>query len=258
MFIRKLFKIGDKAKWLFLELLIVFIGVYLAFVFQSYAEDKKIHKEREKVLVGLKLELEEFRTSFGQFADFQQNKVEEWDSLFNINEVGNYYGWRYIEPQYNFMIIEYALDQKGTEIVSFDLYDKLSRLYGEIKKLEHVERLMTTLGMRYNLISGALDKNSPEVLNMKAENRFTFFKFTGFARDRTGMLRRVVAASEEILDEINDQLGPVKTKEIDFKLIEKYSSSGVDLDFIREIFEEYFPQYSTEEFDAFVSEMESK
>lgn len=256
MFIRKLFKIGDKVKWLFLELLIVFIGVYLAFLLQSYAEGKKMYKEKEKVLVGLKLELEVFRTSFNSFADFQKVKVDEWDSLFALEKVASYYNWRYIEPQYNFMIIEYALDQKGTDIVNFDLYDKISMLYGEIKKLEHVERLMTNLGMRYNLISGSLDENSQEALNMKAENRFTFFKFKGFASDRVGMLRRVASASSEILEEINEQLGPTKTREVDAMLVEKYYSGGVELDFIRELFEEYFPQYSSEDFDAFVSKIE--
>ena len=90
MFIRKLFNVGDKAKWLLLELLIVFVGVYLAFLFQSYAEQAKIDKEKEKVLVSLKLELEEFRTSFPRFAEYQEGMVNEWDSLFRVNELGVY------------------------------------------------------------------------------------------------------------------------------------------------------------------------
>ena len=49
MFIRKLFNVGDKAKWLILELLIVFVGVYLAFLFQSYSEQAKIESEKRKV-----------------------------------------------------------------------------------------------------------------------------------------------------------------------------------------------------------------
>ena len=49
MFLRKLMNIGNKGKWLALELLVVFIGVYLAFLFQSYAENIKLEKEKEKV-----------------------------------------------------------------------------------------------------------------------------------------------------------------------------------------------------------------
>lgn len=252
MFIRKLFKIGDKAKWLVLELLIVFVGVYLAFLFQSYAEDNKIDKEKEKVLVGLKLELEEFRTSFNRFADYQEGKVEEWDSLLAINEVGTFYSWRYIEPQYNFMIIEYALDQKGTDIVDFDLYSQLSKLYGEIKKLEHSERLMTELGMHYNLISDSLDKNSQEALNLKAENRFNFFKFKGFANDRVGILRRVAKTSSEIIEIINGELGEEKTREVDIRLLKTYLKGGMEMDFLREIFSEHFARYTETEMDEMI------
>ena len=258
MFLRKLFKIGDKAKWLFLELLVVFIGVYLAFLFQSYAEGNKMDKEKEKVLVGLKLELEEFRTSFNRFADFQENKVKEWDSLFTINKVANYYGWRYIEPQYNFMIIEYALDLKGTDVVDFDLYDGLSKIYGEIKKLEHTERLMTELGMKYNLISGSIDPLSQEAKNLNAENRFHFFKFKGFARDRVGILRRAAKHSESLLEVINSDLGPENIRKVEYRLLEKYLVGGAEMEIIREVFEEFFPHYSREMFDELVEEINSK
>ncbi len=258
MFIRKLFKIGDKAKWLTLELLIVFIGVYLAFLFQSYAEDNKIDKEKEKVLVGLKLELEEFRTSFERFADYQEDKVKEWDSLFEAREVAAYYGWRYIEPQYNFKIIEYALNQKGTDIVSFELYSNLSSLYSEIKKLEHAERLMTELGMEYNLIPNDLDPEKGEGAILAAENRFHFFKFKGFGRDRTGMLRRVQSASSSIIELINKELGPKRTKEVDTKFLERYVNGGIQLDFVKEVFDQYFPYYSDDDFEKMVEEIEEK
>lgn len=255
MFIRKLFKIGDKAKWLFLELLIVFIGVYLAFLFQSYAEGNKMDKEKEKVLVGLKLELEEFRTGFNRFADFQEDKVKEWDSLFAIEKVGDYYGWRYIEPQYNFSIIEYALDLKGTDIVDFDLYDDLSKIYSEIKKLEHTERLMTELGMQYKIISGSLDPSSQMAKNLAAENRFHFFKFKGFARDRVGILRRAANYSNGLLETINSALGPKRAQEVEYRLLEKYIEAGVDIPFVKEVFEENFPHYSEEEFSRMVEEI---
>lgn len=258
MFIRKLFKIGDKAKWLTLELLIVFIGVYLAFLFQSYAEDNKIDKEKEKVLVGLKLELEEFRTTFERFADYQGEKVKEWDSLFQAGEVAAYYDWRYIEPQYNFMIIEYALNQKGTDIVDFELYSKLSELYNEIKKLEHTERMMTDLGMEYKITPKDLDPKKGQGAILAAENRFHFYKFKNFARDRTGMLGRVWSISSNIIQLINDELGPERSREVDAKLLERYVNGGIRIDFVKEVFNQYFPQYSDEDFDKMIEEIEQK
>lgn len=257
MFIRKLFKISDKAKWLSLELLIVFIGVYLAFLFQSYSEDRKLDKEREKVLVSLKLELEEFRTSFPGFADYQESKVEEWDSLFNAGIYREYYQWRYLEPQYNFKIIEYAINQEGTDVIDFDLYESLSRLYGEIKQLEHAERMMTRYGGKYNIIPRELKEGSPEALILKNQNRFHFYKFIGFARDRTGDLRRVARRSESLVKIVNEQLGAEKVKEVDFSLVKEYYEAGVSMDLIRSVFNEYY-SYDEEELDSFIEELEKQ
>ncbi|NVJ47731.1 MAG: hypothetical protein HWE07_11410, partial [Cytophagia bacterium] len=54
MFIRRLFNIGEKAKWIIVELFVVFVGVYMAFLFQQYAEDQKLRQEKDKVLMSLK------------------------------------------------------------------------------------------------------------------------------------------------------------------------------------------------------------
>lgn len=250
MFIRKLFKIGDKAKWLALELLVVFIGVYMAFLFQKYGENQKLQKEKDKVLTSLKLELEEFRTSFPRFSDFQKEKTDEWDSLFAIQEVADYYNWRYYEPQYNIRIIEYALNQEGTDVVNFEIYDQLSKLHARIKQLEFAERKMTQFGEQYQLIPNALPNNSTERSIMKAENRFTFYKFITAAKSRTRSLKDVSEEAAEILVQINDELGPKKAREADMLLLKKYVEADVDADFVKSIFLEFFPQYSEAEFDA--------
>ena len=256
MFLRKLFKVSDKLKWLFLELLVVFIGVYLAFLFQGYAEGQKINKEKLKVLSGLKLEIEEFRISFEGYANYQDKKVKEWDSIFANNEVAQYYGWRYLEPQYDFKIIEYALNQEGTDAISFDLYAKLSDLYSSIKKLEHAERLMTELGMKYNLIPQSLDSNSSEIKLLAAENRFNFYKFTAFARDRASALHRIGRDSEEIVNMINKELGPKEAERVEFNLLKKYVDAKVDRDFLEETFGTSFPKYSKERLNEMIEEIE--
>lgn len=252
MFIRKLFNVGDKAKWLILELLIVFVGVYLAFIFQSYSEQSKIDKEKEKVLVSLKLELEEFRTSFPRFADYQKGRIEEWDSLFDNNEIGTYYSWRYLEPQYNFNVIEYAINQEGTDVLDFELYEGLSQLHAEIKQLEHAERYMTKIGFDHLNIPLSLDKNSDQYKIMSNQNRFNFYKFIDFAGMRENSLRRVATRSVALVEKINEVLGPEKTREVDFMLLGKYLDAKVDQDTIWSIMSEFFPQYTRAEFDAFV------
>ncbi len=247
MFLRKLHNIPDKVKWLSLELLVVFIGVYLAFVFQSYSEQQAIDKEREKVFVSLKKELDQLRMELPRFADFQEGKVQEWDSIADGGKVAPFYGWRYIEPQYNFRVIEYAIDLEGIDIIDFDLYESILELYSTIKKLEHAERLMTEYAGRYKNIPTGIDKSSDMAKVLEAENRLMFFKFRVFAGDRTGNLRRVAELAQDIVDIINEKLGPAKTREVDITLLKLYLEADLPENFVKESFEQYFPQYSYEE-----------
>lgn len=254
MFIRKLFKVGEKAKWIILELFVVFVGVYMAFLFQQYAEDQKLRQEKDKVLMSLKAELDDFRTSFNRYADFQDSVNRQWDSLFAIREVGDFYSWRYLEPQYNYRIIEYALNQEGTDVVNFDLYEELSNLHSFIKRLEHAERMMTDHGRAYRNISESWPKTSPEYQERNADNRFNFFKFRVAARDRTGNLRRIASMSEEIVAMINDELGPKKTREAEVKMLNKYLDANLGDDFVLDIFTEFFPGFTEDELQALIEE----
>ncbi len=246
MFLRKLYKVPDKIKWLTLELLVVFVGVYLAFVFQTISADRVIDKEKEKVFVSLKKELDQLRMDLPGFADFQENVREEWDSLANLRQVASFYTWRYIEPQYNFKVIEYAINSEGTDVIDFALYEDILDIYSAIKKLEHTERLMTEYGGRYKNVPDDIDQNGETAKVLHAENRLTFFKFRVFARDRTGILRRVAEKASKIVQQINDQLGPEKTKGVDLALLREYLEADIPMESIEEAFLKHFPQYTVE------------
>ena len=258
MLFGKLFKNSKNARFLFLELLMIFVGVYLAFLFQNYSEQKKVDKEKEKVLMSLKLELENFRTSFPRFANFQKEKNAEWDSIFDARETANFYTWRYLEPQYNFQVIEYALDQERTEVVNFELYDRLAKLYSSIKRLEHAERMMTEHGQRYRNVFDSWSKESAEYKARTADNRFNFYKFLVAATDRAENLERIAKTSGDILGYINTELGPEKTREAEINLLYSYLEARVDRDLIKEVFTEYFPAYTIEEFEQLVEEWDAE
>ena len=236
----------------------IFVGVYLAFLFQNYSEQKKIDREKDKVLMSLKLELEIFRTSFPEFSAFQKAQNEKWDSLFNARETADFYTWRYLEPQYNFQVIEYALNQKGTDIVSFELYEELSALYSNIKRLEHAERLMTEHGQKYRNISNAWNEDSWVYKERQADNRFNFYKFRIAGYDRAFVLERIAKDSERILQEINRELGSENTRAAEINLMHKYLEQGTDPERIKKVFSNYFTQYSTEEYERLVKEWEAK
>lgn len=234
-------KVGDKLRWLALELLVVFIGVYLAFLFSSYTEQQKVRQERQKVLRSLKREIEEFRISFPLFADYQLERLKEWDEMYEKGEVYPYYSWRYLEPQYNIQVIEYAIELQGTEVIDFELYESILNLHMEIKRLEHAERLMTNISNSYNILPKELSPNSVDYIKLKAENRFHFFKFRSYGRDRHSNLLEVAELASEVVTLVNDRLEEASRIEIELELLEYYYSAEPDSSFIIELFLEKFP-----------------
>lgn len=251
MFLRKLFKVGDKLRWLALELLVVFIGVYLAFLFQSYTEQRKNENEREKVLVSLKKEVEKFRISSPLNATGQRNVLKKWREAFNKGEIMRFDNWRFLEPQYNFQVIEYAINLRGTEIIEFELYEAISELYRQIKQLEHAERMMTSRSGQYNIIPDGLSEKSETYQVLSAQNMFHFQKFIGAANDRVNNLDEVAAIAREIVSMINERLSSAQQNEIAFDIMnEFFPSVEGDTVFLRELFIENFEDIPIDAIDA--------
>jgi uncharacterized membrane protein YgaE (UPF0421/DUF939 family) len=250
MFIRKLFKIGDKLKWLSLELLVVFIGVYLAFLFNAYSENKKISAESEKVLTSLKKEAEEFRLRFPLFTQGMHANIQKWQAAYDSGNVAQYYDWRFLEPQYNDQVIEYAIGLKGSEIVDFELYETLLQLNREIKQLEHAERLMTETSNLFNNIPSDLSRNSDLYKAYKAQNLFHFYKFINYGRDRASNLKAVTQKSQIVVNLINQRISTEKRLAIEVDILKRfYPALDGDTTFIRKIFKESFPDFPEDRFE---------
>lgn len=194
-----------------MDFLIVFAGVYTAFLLNNYQVDSDNKKERDKILAALKIELEQFRVFMIDQSEFQKEKIQEWDSLFKAEQYISFNGWRYLEPQYNYRILEYAMTREGTDIIDFELFKELQFAYNSIRKLEHAERLMTEF-------AGKREMN-PSDDPAKNQNRFYFYKFLGFAQDRAGIQERLGKTSADVIQLINDRLTTEKRTAIEAEFV---------------------------------------
>jgi len=181
-----------------LDLMIVITGVTVAFLLNSWSESKQESKEKWKVLNSLKIELLDLDSIFPSMANYQDRVTARWDSLLQKNALGDFYNYRFIQPQYNYAVIEYALETNGN-IVDFNLQRELLQLYRYIKMLEQTEVYMTDLALKYQ----------PEVDNKAIESRnsFLFSKFVVFSKDRAFLLREVSEQARLILEILNNKLG---------------------------------------------------
>lgn len=247
MFLRKLFKVGDKLRWLVLELVIVFIGVYLAFLFQSYNEQKKQDREKEKVYSALKYELEYFRTMLPGRSTHMRGVWRDLRKEYQAGEYSDFSDWRFIEPQYEYKIVEYAISSDNTELVDFRLYNQLQRLYSTIKRLEHAERLMMTMAQRYKPLPTKVPDAHPEVRTRIADNYHVFGRLILFMRDRANNLALVARESAKCLETINQLMDPETRKKVETELLSIESKDYDDEQRFVERAIELFPDFTESE-----------
>jgi len=246
MFIRKLI-FGQKIGWVLIDLLVVIIGVYCAFLIQTSAEKKSNLKEKEKVLTALKVELETFRIQFPQFANY----VADFYNEIKDEEYVDFSDWRFADPQYAYKIIEYAMDVNNNEIVDFQLFEQLQKMYVGIKQLEFTERNITKKADLYKQLIPELSETHPLNLERKADNRTSFKRFKLFLRGRIQGLRRATTTAENALELINESLGPEKCKPIEKDVIifsMKYTKSEEEA---IEMIQSLFPNFSVQELKEF-------
>jgi len=177
-----------------MDLVIVIAGVTVAFLLNSWNEGEKEATERLKVINSLSAELHDLDSLIPLIADYQSNKVTYWDSLRERHEVGDFYEYRFIQPQYNYAVIEYALNTRSS-IVDFTLHQKLLALYRFIKMLEQAEVYMTDLALQYQ----------PDNKAIHSRNEFLFAKFVIFSKDRAFLLREVAKQADAILQILNKE-----------------------------------------------------
>lgn len=245
--LEKAFKIFTKqgVKFLLLELVVVFLGVYLAFLFQSYSEQRKIDAETEKVLIGLKEDLEYFRIYFPDYAGSSQ--VEEWRELLSNEKYSNFSTWRFIQPQYDYIAIEYALDSDA-DVINYELNSSIAEIYQELKKLEHAELLLTEIAMNYQAAPEKMKGN--EMVELAHQNNFlNFRRFTDRYSDRAGIMIRVADMSANLLPKINEQFSKKELKTIELNLIKKNVTitNDEEVEFFVNVLKQFFPNLSEEE-----------
>ena len=254
MFIQKLFNTNNKITWALIDLLMIIIGVYCAFIIQKYAETQQTKKDKERVLSALKFELEEFRIALPDFAAYMDRYLEK-----NKNDpTVNFSGWRYSEPQYAYQIVEYAMNLENSEIVDFALYDKLQRLYVVIKQLEYSERSINRISEKYQSIVSELPNNHVINLERIANNKINWGWFRTYAGDRSSSLKRVANESIEALQIINDGLGIDKQKEIEASFMSSKSALIKSEAEAIELAKVFFPNFTEEEIRTLYQNSQNK
>ncbi len=247
MFLRKLFSTKNKFIWVLIDLLIVIIGVYCAFLIQNYAENEKNLKERDRVITAMKYELEAFRFQMTEISRGMAGYAKQLSAFQQQGTYGNFSDYRFIEPQYDYQTIQYALSLQNSEIIDFELYDVLQSLFVEIKKIEHVERLLTETSRRYRSIPGNISNETTEYKLVWTDNFDNFNRFVTLIGDRSSISGRIAEASVEALPLINARLGYEKSHAIERELLLENMDIARNEQEAVFLAKQFFPNFTEEE-----------
>lgn len=163
----------------------------------------------------------------------------------------NFSDYRFIEPQYDYQTIAYAINLQNTEIVDFELYDHLQSLFVEIKKIEHAERLLTETSRRYKSIPSKLSSESASFAIIDSENRDNFIRFVTLIGDRAGISGRIATASTLAMPIVNSRLGTGKVRAIEKELLIENMGRASSEDEAVALGQRFFPNFSAQEIRQF-------
>lgn len=193
---------------LFVELVVVFLGVYLAFVLNNYREKRQIDQERQKVLIGLLEGFREIRGALPGNLAFHKNLQSEVDSVIREGVIPSQLSyWRFLQPQYNLSLIDYALQLKGEDIIDRELYLHLSGTLVNAKKLMYTEEKLTQLSLDYeDYIAGSSLLSNAEINRRKVDNFQRAKRFNKFLEDHVQVLSRIIENSDETIALIEQRI----------------------------------------------------
>lgn len=150
---------------LVLELVIVFLGVYLAFLFNGYKEKQRTEAEIQRVAALMEVGLDRYEELFEGFAQRHTIKNEEFRQQLANNQIPVFYETYYASPQYPVDVINFVLTREGYEVFSLDFYLPLTSFAHAIQRIMYAEEKLVQLGERYRRLPPAESPNYQQVFN---------------------------------------------------------------------------------------------
>jgi len=138
---------------LFLDLLIVFVGVTLAFVFTNYQENKKLEQDTRQMISLLKVGLVEYEQLFEGFVIYHENYNANFKEQLEEGMIPDFGDVTYPAPQYPIDVISYILTNESYELVDPEFYVKLTQFSTAFQQLMYTEEKLVQKAEKFEELS---------------------------------------------------------------------------------------------------------
>lgn len=131
------------------ELVIVFVGVYLAFVLTEYQEDRQRERRTERIVEILDVGLARYEQVFGAMVGYHDRRNAELGDALAENrlpDIGDVY---YSAPQYPIDVIDYIVTEEAFRVFDIAFYTELITFTNAIQRLMYIEEKLVETAERY-------------------------------------------------------------------------------------------------------------
>lgn len=130
---------------IFLELMIVFVGVYAAFMLNDYRAERQRAEQRAHVVELMRVGIERYEKLFGGFALRHANANSEFRDQLARGEIPRFRDSFFVAPQYPIEVIDRVVTAEGYGVFPLDIYVLLVEFLGDMRRIMHTEEKLTLL-----------------------------------------------------------------------------------------------------------------
>lgn len=192
---------------LVLDLIIVFIGVSLAFLFTNYQEQKKKDKDTEQLISFLKIGLQRYDVAFNGFYSYHETYNRNFRNNLDNKIVPNINIVTFPAPAYPLDAFA-LLTKQGYRILNPEIYISLIAYTNAMERLEYIEQKLVNTSEKFTELNN--HNISPEAF---------YFEQNKWAR----LYLRYLEIRKDIIKELLD-----KSDELKILLQEKYPVSSIE------------------------------
>jgi|GEM_PF-3441141 len=180
---------------LFFDLIIVFIGVYAAFIFSNHRLEQQKRAEAEKVMSLMKVGIERYEKLFNGIVSYHDEYNRNFEEKLKIGEIISYDNVVYAQPQYPIDVIDNVITKESYQVFTLDIYLPLVQFTNGVKRLMSVEENLERLAGEYEEIP---NPSHPRYDEIKREQIKNAKRYLIFNRMRRNISLKLASAASQI------------------------------------------------------------
>jgi len=195
-------------KQLFFELIIVFIGVYAAFILSNQQLEKQEERKAEKVVSMMKYGIERYQELFSGFVIYHEKYNAEFKSSLELGEILYYGDVIYPQPQYPIDVITEVLTKESYQMFTMDIYLPLIQFTNGVERIMSVESRLEELAGEYETLPDPSASNYIDIKNKQLQLAKRFYLFLELRKRIAFSLAKYAEAINAQMEHIEDYTVP--------------------------------------------------